>query len=89
MAAVLTEGTSVVAWRTVRCLGTRCHVGEATLVAFVAQAFGEEAAAGYVGIPASVTLGAAVLLGELEAENRNGFVAAAGAGVATSDSKAA
>ena len=64
---------------------------EATLITFVALAFGEEAAAGYVCVVATVTLGAAVLLGELEAEV---LVAAAdrsrrAAGVATSDSEAA
>ena len=91
MAAVLAEGTSIGAWRSVRCFGARRYVRVATLITFVALAFGEEAAAGYVCVVATVTLGAAVLLGKLEAE----LLAAAAdrsrraAGVATGDSKAA
>ena len=62
-----------------------------TLTTFMTLALGEEAAAGDVRVAAAIPLGAAVLLGELEAEvladaARAGRVLA---GVATSDSKAA
>ena len=89
MSAVFAEGPSLVAWRTVGGLCPWCQVCEAALIAFVALTLGEEAATRYVWVPTAVASGAGILLGELEAKVGCRFGAAAGAGVATSDSEAA